>query len=250
MLTSKKHILSTLTLLVVMTLTGCNMGQAAEATPTAIDLNAVKTSAAATAFVELTQIASAAPPTFTATVPVTDTPAQSITDTVSPDSLTPSSTPLLGASGSASASAGFATNTPIPSLTLAVVGGGAAAGPVCKNSQYGGDVTIPDGTVFKPWQKFTKAWKVRNTGTCTWDQGFSFRAWNSNAPSLGTSPDIQYFTFTNNKNDWVAPGGAIIIYINMYAPGDPGDYVAHWQMFDDNGKPFGGDFTVAITVKK
>jgi hypothetical protein len=250
MFVPKKHMLSVLTILMVVALTGCNMGQAAQPTPTAIDLDAVKTSAAATAFVELTQIASAAPPNFTATAAPSDTPSVSetpggpATNTPAAGGLTPSETPLVGGGTPFDLTA-----TAIPSLTPLTVGGGSGGGPVCKNSQYGGDVSIPDGTVMKPWQKFVKIWKVRNTGTCTWDQGFSFRAW-SGPPSMGTSSKIVPYTIGNDKTDWIAPGAAVDIGIDMYAPGDPGDYVAHWAMYDDNGKQFGGDFTVAITVKK
>ena len=245
MFVPKRSLLSILTLLMIVALTGCNMGQAAQPTPTAIDLDSVKTSAAATAFVELTQIASAAPPNDTPTVAASDTPGQPAgpTDTLSPDSLTPSETPLV-----IGGTPQDLTATSIPSLTPITVGGG-PAGPVCRNSQYGGDITIPDGTVMKPWAKFTKAWKVRNTGTCTWDQGFSFRAW-SGPPSMGTSSNSGPYIFGNDPSKWVAPGGAVDIYIKMYAPGDPGDYVAHWSMYDDQGKQFGGDFTVAIKVQK
>jgi len=34
------------------------------------------------------------------------------------------------------------------------------------------DVTIPDGTRLKPGEHFTKTWRLRNTGTCPWDQGY------------------------------------------------------------------------------
>jgi len=30
------------------------------------------------------------------------------------------------------------------------------------------DITIPDGTVLRPGQPFTKIWRVRNSGTDAW----------------------------------------------------------------------------------
>jgi hypothetical protein len=140
---------------------------------------------------------------------------------------------------------GTATITPIPSFTLAPTTG-PVGGPVCKNSAFNGDITIPDGTVMKPWQKFQKVWKVKNTGTCTWDQGFSFNPVEG-PPSMATHLSPYYF---QTKSNFVAAGESVDIAINMYAPGDPGQYVAHWHMYDDNGKPFGSDFTVVIQVVK
>jgi len=229
-----------LTSLVLVALSACTLGQADQPTPTPVDLNAVKTSAAATAFVELTKIAAAVPPTSTATLPVTDTPTQSQTNTLEPGAptLTPTQTQLVigGATDSA-------TVTAIPSFTPLSSGGG-TGGPVCKNAAFNGDITIPDGTVFKPWEKFTKAWSVKNTGTCRWDEGFYF-AGVEGPPSMTAHP--YYF---RTQKDFIGPGESVNIYIDMYAPGDPGNYVAHWHMYDDQGKPFGGDFTVVIKVVK
>jgi len=233
----KKSILFILTALMLASLSACNLGQAAEPTPTPVDLNAVKTSAAATAYVELTKIAAAVPPTSTATLPVTVTQTQAQTqasaNSPAPGVLTPTGTPLVIGGDS----------TAIPSLTPSS-GTGGVVGPICKNAKYGGDLTIPDGTVMKPWQKFQKGWAVTNTGTCRWDEGFYFAAW-SGPPSMTAHPvRIKYV------KDFIEPGASLIAYVDMFAPGEPGDYVAHWAMFDDLGKQFGGDFTVSIKVVK
>jgi hypothetical protein len=235
----KKSMLFILTILMAAALTACTLGQAAEPTPTPIDLDAVKTSAAATAYVELTQIAAAAPPTSTETPVPSETPVLTPTNTLEGGAVSPSETALT---------IGGSTAVPIPSFTPASAGGstGGSTGPTCKNSQYGGDITIPDGTVFEPWEKFTKAWTVRNTGTCVWDEGFYFAGW-AGPPSMATNQEPYRIKF---PKDFVEAGGSVNIYIDMYAPGDPGDYIAHWAMYDDNGKQFGGDFTVVIKVVK
>jgi hypothetical protein len=138
--------------------------------------------------------------------------------------------------------------TAIPSFTPIgggiIGGGGTAVGAACKNAAFDGDITVPDGTVMKPWERFEKAWSVRNTGTCRWDEGFSF-AGVTGPPSMTAHPYL-----FRTKKDFIEPGAAVDIYIDMYAPGDPGEYVAHWHMFDDSNKPFGGDFTVDIKVVK
>jgi hypothetical protein len=241
MFRSNKIILFILTGLVVSALSACTLGQTAEPTATPFDVNAVQTSAAATAHVQLTQIAQAVAATATPTTAATATATQAATDTLAPGAPTPTQTATLQVIGGPTA-----TGTPIgggitptPSPTSGVVNG-----PVCKNAAFNGDVTIPDGTVMKPWEKFVKVWKVKNTGTCKWDQGFYF-AGVIGPPSMTAHP---YYIQT--KINFVAPGDSIDIDINMYAPGDPGEYTAHWHMYDDNGKPFGGDFTVVIKVVK
>lgn len=237
----KKTMSLALTISTFAVLTACNLGQAAEPTPTNVDIDAVKTSAAATAHVELTQIAASIPPTSTETVTPTETSTLAPTNTGEAGSLSATETPTSLVID------GLSTVTAIPSLTLAPVGGGStggASGPTCKNAAFNGDITIPDGTVFKPWEKFTKAWSVKNTGTCTWDEGFYFAGW-AGPPSMTAHPyKIQY------AKDFVPGGSSVNIYIAMYAPGDPGQYVAHWAMYDDNGRQFGGDFTVVIKVVK
>jgi hypothetical protein len=30
------------------------------------------------------------------------------------------------------------------------------------------DVTVPDGSTFAPGSSFTKIWRLKNAGTCTW----------------------------------------------------------------------------------
>jgi hypothetical protein len=105
------------------------------------------------------------------------------------------------------------------------------------------DVTIPDGTVMKPGEKFTKIWRVQNTGTCKWDQGYGFTIWAG--PSMGANP-----IFYSSHDQSVAPGGIVDFSLEMRAPYQPGDYVAHWVMISDAGKTFGGDFTVFIKVVK
>ena len=230
----KKHMLFVLTILMVVALTACTLGEAAEPTATPIDLDAVKTSAAATAYVELTKIAAAAPPTSTETPVPSETPMQTPTNTLAAGTVLPAETSRI---------IGGSTAVPIPSFTPGSAGGAVGSPvPACKNSQYGGDITIPDGTVFKPWEKFTKAWNVKNTGICRWDEGFYFDAV-SGPPSMGANQEPYRLKF---PKDFVEPGGSVNIYIDMYAPGDPGEYVAHWHMYDDAGQPFGGDFTVVI----
>jgi len=233
-------------------LTACNLGLAAEPTTeptaTAVDLNAINTAAVATVQAQLTLTAAAITPTFTLTpspsetltLAATNTPGDTLIEET--PSLTPSEASLL-----------LATNTPlsgataIPSFTPIAGGGtgGGTSGPLCLDSKLAGE-SVPDGTVFKPEATFTKNWVIQNTGTCKWDGGFYLAAW-SGPIGMGADRPARYI---NSSKDFVQPGGQIDIYVDMVAPDKPGEYVAHWNMYDDNGQPFGSDFTVVIKVVK
>jgi hypothetical protein len=243
----RKTLLLALMALLLGALPACAAGQTAQPTSTAVNLNAVMTSAAATAFVQLTQIAAISTPTTAPTVAPTlastqalvlvstNTPASAVE---TPASLLPTSTLLIGGETptlqpGVTAQPSF---TPVRPVTTPV-------GPICKNSAWTGYETIPDYTVFKPWEKFYKIWRFQNTGTCTWDDGFAFKMWNG--ANMGGD---NYFIV--NKSQFVKPGDVVDIGIKMFAPGEPGEYISHWIMVDDQGKAFGADVTVVIKVVK
>ncbi len=244
-----KLIFTGLSIFMLVALTACNMGQAAEPTPTSVDVTAIYLAAVGTAQAQMTLNA----PSITPTILPSETSAEGVTKTpgIVPieetSALTPTGTLLAGEITITPTITPFGA-TAAPSLTP--IGGGAVVGgptaQLCKNAAFDGDITIPDGTVMKPWEKFTKAWSIRNTGTCKWDEGFYFAAI-SGPPSMGKNQGPYKF---RSAKDFIGPGESVIIYIEMYAPGDPGEYVAHWHMYDDNGQPFGGDFTVVIKVAK
>src|SRR5512134_797366 len=50
----------------------------------------------------------------------------------------------------------------------------ASAAQTCTDrAQFVADVTIPDGTRFSPGTTFTKTWRLRNIGTCTWTTAYT-----------------------------------------------------------------------------
>ena len=238
-----KRVSFILFMIVVMVMLGaCTIGQAPPATPTALDVNAIYTSAAETARAQMTDIASLATATMppTATTAPTDEPTQGplVQVTISIET-TPLNTPDPFIVGASPTLGGLQPSiTPIPTL-----GSGGNTGPVCNNYTFEGDITIPDGSQFKAWEKFTKVWALRNTGTCTWDEGYSFRHF--------AGPSFAGDTYNiTRKDQFVASGVGINMGIKMYAPGDPGEYISHWTMYDDVDRPFGFGVTVVIQVVK
>src|SRR5690349_5782138 len=43
---------------------------------------------------------------------------------------------------------------------------------ICDKVQFVADVTVPDGTNFPPKATFTKTWRLKNIGSCTWTTSY------------------------------------------------------------------------------
>ncbi len=230
-----------LLLILLLTLTACNLETVAdaEATPTEIDPVAIFTSAAQTVAAQLTQTAAAFSPT---PAPATATPTMLPTATlVNLDSPTAVGTiPTL----QPGAPTLVPTLTPVTLLST-------PEGPICDAMTYGTplDITYLDGSTVPAGSDFKKIWRVYNTGVCTWDDGYVLVA----AGSSSTRPN------DNNPLDapnpaWklktnVQPGEAVDIGVTLSAPLDNGTYSTCFILVNDRGVYFGGVICVEIVVK-
>ncbi|MBQ4512104.1 MAG: hypothetical protein II969_03860, partial [Anaerolineaceae bacterium] len=101
----------------------------------------------------------------------------------------------------------------------------------CTNiAEFIEDVTVPDGMVFDPGESFTKVWRLKNTGTCTWNR--SYRVVSSGLFHMGGS---QYAYLTGN----VEPGETVDISMDLTAPVVYGDFKSEYLLVDGNGNRFG-----------
>lgn len=107
------------------------------------------------------------------------------------------------------------------------------------NAEYVADLTIPDGTVMVPGQHFVKAWRIRNTGSRTWDRRYHWQ-FEAGAP-MGPVRSV--------ASPKVAPGATVAFSVPMIAPRRPGLYVGYWQMTAADGSVFGSQVTVVIRVR-
>ncbi len=224
-------------LLLAAALTSCNIGKAPEPTQ---DVNAIFTSAAGTMIAQLndqqTQTAQAVPPTALASPTPLDTftPLPTVAGLVG---VTPFGTP-------------FTLSTPggalTPLATAVPAGSGSTGFAVgCNNAVLVAE-TIPDGTIIHPAKRFDKAWQFQNTGTCTWDQGYSFD-FKSGEQMQGQNVVL---TQQSPKTDFTAPGHSQSFIIQMWSPGTAGEYKGYWQMKDDHGNWFGSLVWVDIVVHR
>jgi len=203
-------------LILILVLAGCNLPASGGQETQAPD--AIFTQAAQTVAAELTRVALLASPTSNIPVEPTATFTPSPTETPSPTNTT-AFTP---------------TNTPIP----------------CNLATWNPttiDVTIPDNTLMAPNQEFSKTWRIRNVGTCSWNS--SYRLIFDSGDGIGVTAGYTQQLTTGTVN----PGQEVDLAVNLKAPAASGTYRGYWRLRDPGGvifgiTPAGGTFVVIIKV--
>jgi hypothetical protein len=92
------------------------------------------------------------------------------------------------------------------------------------------DVTIPDETFFNQAEPFTKTWRFRNEGSCTWttDYAIVFHSGdNMSAPIEIPFPET------------VFPGDLVDLSVDMKAPTRDGQHRSNWEFKKPSGEHFG-----------
>lgn len=134
------------------------------------------------------------------------------------------------------------TNTPAPTSTTLPT-----AIPYCDWVAFVKDVNIPDGTSFVPGETFTKIWRLKNRGTCTWTPDYML---------VYTSGTQMGGTTAVRLPGGVAPGQTVDVSILLTAPSSSGLYTGYWMLRNPSGELFGSGekanipFYVDINVKE
>lgn len=220
-------------------LSACNFG-AAPASPT-LDVNAINTAIVGTTVAQFsaqfTQTALAMPQATNTPLP-TDTPVALPTFSIATEN---SAAPTV--SFDATPTSLFEA-TPIPAFTQVVLPTAVptqSLGDSCFNAVFEEDVTYPDGTVVKGGETITKIFKIRNTGTCGWDEGFTL-------VFIGGSANIGAGNYKFQSKDAVAGGEAVNIAVGVTISCTQGNQEAHWRMQNDAGYYFGGIYSLYVVA--
>ncbi len=237
-----RRVLFTL-LTALLVLTACNMG--ATPAPT-LDANAINTAAFNTAAAQIsagqTQTALAAPsetllptdtsiPLATFALPGNETALPTAAGGLPTVSFnTTPSTPLAGV-------------TPLATFAPTSAGIGSTASG-CNDALFVGE-TLPDKSVIGAEKDFTKAWELKNTGTCAWDVGYVFAF----QPNLSSSEIKGYDIVIKASDEVTKPGHSQSFVVKLTAPATPGEYKGYWKMKDTKGSPFGPLVFLDIVVK-
>jgi len=201
-----------LLLVATMTLSACKSGKQADTTPTP-EPQAVFTAAALTAQARMTELAAITP------------------------SPLPSTPTMTHVAGTATATLQLVATTPTATAPAAVSGS--------DRVEFVADLTVPDGTIFKPGEKFTKTWRLMNAGTATWTTAYSlaFFGGEQMGGAALTPLTLQ-----------VPAGQTVDLSIQLTAPSKEGKYTSYWMLRNAAGTNFGmgsnadGAFYVQINV--
>lgn len=106
------------------------------------------------------------------------------------------------------------------------------------DAAYVADITVLNGTRMEPGRAFIKTWRLRNTGTAPWADGYRLVFAGDN--SMGGPPAVALPPTT--------PGQTADVSIELIAPATPGRHRSAWQPQTAEGRSFGDIVTLEIEV--
>jgi len=171
---------------------------------------AAYTQAAQTIVAQLTQQAS-------------DTQSAELTRVASAPAATPTATPPQATAAAPTPTATTIPPTPAPPTATPVLA-------LCDQVQFIKDVTVADGSLLTPGSEFSKVWRLKNIGTCTWDTDYTL---------VFSSGDRMQATRVIPLEDTVHPGEKIDMKVDFVAPTEQGRYRSLWMLSNASGKRFG-----------
>jgi hypothetical protein len=161
------------------------------------------------------------------TVQAQTTPSASVTPPPSPSELPPTEVTPAPAT---------------PPAETATTAPASAGDPACMKASLVGE-TIPDGTIFRPGEQFTKIWYIKNSSTCIWTTDYKIVFWDG---------DVLGGAYEYSLPQQVLPGETVAIPLVLVAPAADGTYTSEWKMATPGGARFGvgndSPFWVKIVV--
>ncbi len=211
-----------ITFIAAILLSACAGNAPASPTP---DVYAIHTAAAETVIAELTQTAAVNSPTPVATnieieSPPTTTIVPTSAEAFETETPIPSETPTL---------------LPTPTIDPATI----PTEQLCDDAAWVADISVQDGTEMSPGQQFEKTWRIKNTGTCAWVDGYHLvfgydQKMNGQARAL---PGV------------ILPEETVEVVVVFTAPFTTGEYKSYWRMANTAGINFGSFFYAEIVVR-
>jgi hypothetical protein len=112
--------------------------------------------------------------------------------------------------------AGTSTETPVTTCT--------------NKAAFVDDITVRDNTQIETEGNFIKIWRLRNVGTCIWNQSYELAFMGGERMGAPLSIPLTHE---------IQPGQSVDLAIDMTAPDRPGVYQGFWRLRSDNGNFFG-----------
>ena len=137
---------------------------------------------------------------------------------------------LLWIDGGYRIGVGYTGSTPLSAQIMVASNTGSGDGNCTDQATYVSDVTIPDNTVIAPGIAFVKTWRLKNTGSCTWNNNYLV------VHLLGAIMTQQPGYWIVQQGQTVQPGQTVDISVGMTAPIENGNYTAYWGLKGRNGQ--------------
>jgi hypothetical protein len=152
-----------------------------------------------------------------------------LTELARPATLTPTALPLMPSATLPTATQALNTYTPFPTFTE-VVPTSTPTPALCDHASFVKDVSVPDGTTITTGVEFTKIWRLRNIGTCSWNKNYALMF--TDGDYMGTSKSYPI-------NSVIDPGETVDIDVDLRAPTTPDKYTSYWMLMNTSDKLFG-----------
>lgn len=108
------------------------------------------------------------------------------------------------------------------------------------DSKFICDISFPDGTTLPVCNKFTKIWRLENSGTAKWPIGTKLVY--VGGDQFGTVPELIVPS--------IEPRQHVDISLDCLSPKQPGRYVCYWRLASPNGQQFGVKIWVTVITEK
>lgn len=100
----------------------------------------------------------------------------------------------------------------------------------CNAAEFVADVTIPDGSLLAPNAYFTKTWRLRNIGACTWTRAYQLVFVSGDRMEAPASVELPADVY---------PGQVVDVTVGLVAPSHDGSFRGYWKIRDAAGLLFG-----------
>jgi hypothetical protein len=126
------------------------------------------------------------------------------------------------------------TPGPIPTKSLGSTRSGSGTGSSvsedCNKASFVAHVSVSEGAVMFPGVRFTKIWRLKNVGVCSWTKDYTLAY--STGDLMGADKRV-------NLPEVVPPGSTVDIEVEFTAPEKEGSYEGYWILNDAHGYWFG-----------
>ena len=119
-----------------------------------------------------------------------------------------------------------------------VIEGICSSPPTDDSAKFIADITLPDGSVVSPGQALTKIWRMKNTGTSIWGEGYKLVLVSGEPMGAPSEVDVPSTSPDQEQN----------LSVPFVAPGDYGEHSSYWRMRNPSGTYFGDLIHIIISV--